>query len=502
MEKAKQEKGIGVGFILLLIFLAIPTIAFVASFGIEWKLDSMLKQAVREDYSNEEIDISKITVSSICSDYELRSELNEVCELNGNVALMKFGAILSALIGIALIIGIKISGQLARGNRKMLLLLFKPLLHVTMLTLSGLMIAHAALGMAAIFFGESILIGTVHIGIMLALGIGALFGILAMIHAQFSTFKIASTTVIGKRIDPRDHPRLWTFVRDLANQMEAEIPNAIVAGLEPNFYVTEANVVCIDGKLKGRTMYISVPLCRILSIDETKAVLAHELAHYKGFDTKFSKKFYPIYRGLAQGITNISSGFSQKEEGSASAIILLPALLSLTYFLAAFSEAENTISREREIAADKEAALVESPNSIASALVKIHAFSDAWFLIKKSIRDALSSGKQLINASTLFMKIIQDMKNNKALEHVSEEGPIHPTDSHPPLSLRLDKLNLTYEQVIEDASNTSPKDPSVDLFESAEELEEELTEIEHLIMLKRGEAQLGNSQANTGGSAS
>jgi hypothetical protein len=45
-------------------------------------------------------------------------------------------------------------------------------------------------------------------------------------------------------------------VVELAAKMGARTPEATVVGLEPNFYVTEANVICLDGKLKGRSMFL------------------------------------------------------------------------------------------------------------------------------------------------------------------------------------------------------------------------------------------------------
>ena len=72
-------------------------------------------------------------------------------------------------------------------------------------------------------------------------------------------------------------------------------------------------MICLDGKLKGRTMFLSLSLCRILSLDEMKAVLGHELAHYKGLDTRFSRRFYPIYRGATQGLVSVSFLASQRK---------------------------------------------------------------------------------------------------------------------------------------------------------------------------------------------
>lgn len=480
---------------LLLVFLIIPVIAYIAALGVGWQIDSMLRKELLEVLPNEAQLISNITVSSACDDYEFRSLLPKACGLNDEMELLKFGAALSFVVGIGLLILIKIAGKAVRGKRSLLLLIFKPGLHLTMLTLSLLMTLNAILGIAAIYYGESVLINRVHFGAILALSVAALFGVISMIRAQFSMLKKAATTVLGKNLDSQKYPTIWKFVTDLAKQMGAEKPDAIVAGLEPNFYVTEANVTCLDGKLKGKTMYVSIPLCRILSVDEVKAVLGHELAHYKGLDTRFSRKFYPIYRGATQGLVNISEGFS--DNGGAGQMVLLPAFMTLSYFLNSFSDSEKEISREREVAADSEATKIEGTRNLAIALVKLNAFSAAWDAIKNGMQRALGEGKQIINASSLFAEIVEKMEKAEALGNVAEEGPIHPTDTHPPLSQRLANLKLSLQDVVKDAENTSPKDPAVSLLDNLEELEKELTDIEHVLMLRLGRATINNQEKPT-----
>jgi len=44
-----------------------------------------------------------------------------------------------------------------------------------------------------------------------------------------------------------------------------------------------------------------------VSIDEASGILAHELAHYKGNDTEFSSKFYPLYRGTLDALGGLAA---------------------------------------------------------------------------------------------------------------------------------------------------------------------------------------------------
>jgi Zn-dependent protease with chaperone function len=473
--------------LILTMLLAVPLVAYVAAAGVQWKTDSTLHETLLKQFPDKAEAISAMTISSFCQNPDVRSDkdLGSVCEQDDYLAMMKSGAILAACVGILMLVAIKLAGTIARKRRTVLLLLFAPGLHLTLLVMTCLIILHAVLGIAAIYYGESALIGRIHIGVMIGLGLGAIVGVFSLIRAQLAAVRKAKTTAIGKQLQRQQYARLWNFVDALADGMGAQRPQSVIAGLEPNFYVTEADVTCVDGTLHGRTMYISLPLCRILSVDEFKAVIGHELGHYKGLDTKFSKRFYPIYRGATQAVVNLASGFTERGAGN---IVLLPAFAMLSFFLDSFSVAENEISRDRELAADKEASKAVSARSIATSLVKIHAFSAVWPVVRNHMKEVLESGKMVINASALFGVIVSQIPESDSFKEVSQEGPPHPTDTHPPLSARLENLNFTLADLTSDAANTSPQPPAIDLVDAAEILEEELSDIEQTLMMRSGKA--------------
>src|SRR5205809_564639 len=181
---------------------------------------------------------------------------------------------------------------------------------------------HGALAIGAIYYGESALVGRIHIGIIAAIGLGALGGVVVIARNVFSLVRRAQTFVIGVAVSRSEAPQLWNRVEEIAQRLGALHPRSIVVGLDPNFFVTEATVICLSGEPSGRTLYCSLPLCRILSTGEFSAVVGHELGHFKGLDTKFSQSFYPIYRGTASSIASLQETGG---EGSAS-IALLPAV--------------------------------------------------------------------------------------------------------------------------------------------------------------------------------
>src|SRR5439155_13933872 len=196
---------------LLLLLLVIPVIAYAASWGLQAKLDSDLRAALASNPELQARDLSMLTMDKFCSllsdpgattlDPSARKDIGETCDFLSNLHIMQTTAVVAVVIAIVLMVVVALAGRLARGRRVLLLLAFAPLLHLTMVTLSILMVLHAALGMATLWYGESALIGRVHVGIMLALGLGAVFGVLILLRAQFQAVRKATSVVIGKRLD-------------------------------------------------------------------------------------------------------------------------------------------------------------------------------------------------------------------------------------------------------------------------------------------------------------
>lgn len=473
---------------LLLYLLLIPAAAFWTAKAIEQEMDAHWESALQKELPTPGRKLSAVLpIAKACDDADMRGSIEALCSLHERVVLIDRGALGTGIAGLVLLGVIGLAGRLARGRRRLLLALFSPGLHLTMLSLAVLMLLHAALGIGAIYYGESVFWDHLHVRFMVMLGVGAVIGIVSMLSAQWSAIQRVTTTALGKRLPSTDQPILWQFVKALAKEVGTAPPDSIVVGLDPNFYVTEAEVICLDGALKGRTMYLSLPLCRILSLEELKAVLGHELGHYRGLDTRFSQKFYPIYRGTREALVALSNA-----PRGAATLAVLPAIHMLSFFLDAFSGAEREISRERELAADAAgAALNSSPAPMASALVKVHAFSVGWTNVRNGMVEALGKGQQLVNASTLFQALVGEMAKGDPLSGLGEEGPPHPTDTHPPLSQRMQALHITVAAVAPQALDISPEPPAVSIMQDVEVLEQELTDVEHVMLVKWGGAQVG-----------
>lgn len=484
---------------LFLMITAVPMIAFGVAFGIQWKLErewqAVLVQQAPAASAEER---AAFTIETGCRNPEIRKVIESACSLVDYMRYMRRASILSAVAGLSWIGLIALAGRLARVNRKLLLHVFRPGLYLTNLFIVILIAVHGVLAVVALYFGESALIGRIHIGILAVIGLGALAGVAAIVKVSLSVVKAAVTTVIGRAMLAEQSPDLWAFVRNLSKSVKVRPPDHIVVGLDTNFFVTEAHVRTLDGQLEGRTMFMSLPLSRILTRAELEGVIGHELGHYRGQDTLFSRKFYPIYRGTLEGLARLSVSGG---EGVGN-LALLPAFTILSFFLDAFAAAENTISRERELAADKVGASIAGPRITAAALVKVYAFSGYWPLIRNEMVKALQDGKMFTNVSSTFASVVSTNAKPEALSGLDDRRLSHPTDSHPPLSTRLQNLGVSLQEVEPAALEINPTDAAIALVPDSERLEQDLTEAEHYILARSlgiGEATASSSGEETAG---
>src|SRR6185295_11200706 len=90
-----------------------------------------------------------------------------------------------------------------------------------------------------------------------------------------------------------DAPALWAHLRRCAAHLNTAPPDNVVAGIDVNFFVTEAPLKVRERTVTGRSLYVSLPLLRLLDRPEADAVLVHELAHLRGGDTASSARLGP-----------------------------------------------------------------------------------------------------------------------------------------------------------------------------------------------------------------
>ena len=347
-----------------------------------------------------------------------------------------------------------------------------------MLLLAVSVVAQAALFIYSIYTLEAAAIGRVHGGILLAIGLGALFGCYQLLRSALGLFKTNPLQLRARLLQPADNAELYASVRQLATKLSAKAPDQIVIGLEPNFFVTSADVSLIgqDTTVKGNTLFLSLTLMHVLSRDELLAVIGHELGHFRGQDTEYSLKFAPMYSRLSTAIDAMSS-----QEGNTGGLAMLPAMAVLSVCLTEFSAAERTAGRDRELLADKAGAEAVSAEALASALVKVSLFSGYWNELTKVHIDLLAKGSFYKNLATTYRTSCEAIYGaldwNSAKSSLSQFVQPHPVDTHPPFAQRLQSLGVNAAALAQELAMPATE-PAISLVPGSAELEEGLTYLE------------------------
>ena len=232
---------------------------------------------------------------------------------------------------------------------------------------------------------------------------------------------------------------------------------------------------------------------RILSSEELSAVIGHELGHFRGKDTKFSLRFYPIYTGTIRALAALEN----ESNTGTNSLALIPAMAVLSFFMEQFARSERTIGRTRELEADKAGVSISSSRALATSLLKIGAFAPLWVTIQSAMIKALNSGKSYANVSTIYAEMAIKNNNPALLDEIADSATTHPTDTHPPTTLRIETLGLSVAELRDSALNIDVHNSSTNLLSSVNLIEEELTQIEHDVLLHHGMAKLPEIESDS-----
>lgn len=222
-------------------------------------------------------------------------------------------------------------------------------------------------------------------GLLIAFGIAMVMNFASYWWSDKIVLKLYS----AREVQHQDTPELYSDVQDLAQRAglpmpkvyitPQEQPNAFATGRDPN----HAAVAVTEGIL------------RLLSRDELRGVLAHELAHVKNRDILISS----IAATIATAITYLAymaqfaaifggGGGGDRERGGNPLGLLVMAIVAPL----AATVIRLAISRTREYGADKGGAEISgNPISLANALRKLGAYSERIPLrVNEQVADSTS----------------------------------------------------------------------------------------------------------------
>lgn len=261
--------------------------------------------------------------------------------------------------------------------------------------------------------------------LILCAAIFAAIGVGVVLTAIFKRVE-TNHAVEGAVIDRTANPALWADLNAICAKVGAEPPDQVIVGIDDSFFVTEMPITASGTKCSGRTLFVSLSLLRQLHGSEANAILAHEMAHFSGSDTLYSKKISPLLARYGAYLQALYQGG-----------ITRPIFYFMHCFWALFQLSLGKLSRQREFRADKIAAETTSPRDFAGGLLRIVAFSK----FRGQIQKTLFENERVLATANISEQIgagFNDYARSfAATEKIGELESPHPFDSHPPTVDRL-----------------------------------------------------------------
>jgi Zn-dependent protease with chaperone function len=286
------------------------------------------------------------------------------------------------------------------------------------------------LAVALSFWVSAILTDSYYIKLIAAVGLMAIAAAISLWKAIFSKVN-NRCEVSGELVSETDAPALWARVREMAHRLNTAAPSQIIVGIAPSFFVTEHPVRLVNDVYQGRTLYLSLPMLKVLAAEEADAVFGHELAHFSGDDTLWSRKISPLSGKFGIYLQTLGA------KGLSSLVAHFMFCFWKLYHLSI-----GKLSREREFRADRIGADLASKEAAMRALVKITCYcefrgkTERSIIEKNRVDQRLNLALQLEQGYAAFLSSY--VETDKA---ISEEIP-HPFDSHPTLEQRLTHLGF------------------------------------------------------------
>lgn len=222
-------------------------------------------------------------------------------------------------------------------------------------------ILFAALG------GLLVVIGALIGGPQGALGF-LIIALLINLGSYFFSDKLALASSRAKPIDEAEAPRLYQMVRELSTRAGLPMPRLyMIPSEQPNAFATGRNP-------KHSAVAVTQGITKLLSEDELRGVLAHELTHVRNRDILIQS----VASAIGMAITYIAYMLMWFGDDDNSPLGLIASLGLVILAPISASIIQLAISRQREYAADAGGAeICGNPESLASALLRLEQGAEA-----------------------------------------------------------------------------------------------------------------------------
>jgi Zn-dependent protease with chaperone function len=248
-----------------------------------------------------------------------------------------------------------------------------------------------------------------------------------------------------RRLTEAEAPELFAMVAELEARAGTPGPDAIYLEPVPVLAVAETG-----GVLRShRVLILGVPLLHVLTVDELRAAIAHELGHFAGGDTRLTALtlhthalFASVVRRTERDPFRVGTQHVAIESGFAAAHVLGRALVGAYGRL--YFRLTRPIERRQELAADALSAALVTSAVTASALEKAHVATPLYErYLQDDVGFAVLRGAMPTDLREGFLRLrdrFLDTDEGRAFTAHVRTVATDPYDTHPALAERLRAL--------------------------------------------------------------
>jgi heat shock protein HtpX len=233
----------------------------------------------------------------------------------------------------------------------------------------------------------------------------------------------------GPELTPAAQPRLFAMIADVAKRTGQAMPSEVFLVPDVNAWVAQRGGVMGFGS--RRVMGIGLPLLETVTVDELRAILAHEFGHYHGGDTALGPWIYKTRAAIGRTLQSLARH---------SSMLMKP----FEWYGIGFLRITHAISRRQEYAADALAARTVGARPMISGLRTVHGtsavFGQYWAtevapLVARGYQPPIAAGfGHFLSTANVAPAV------TRILDEEMSTPTVNPYDTHPPLRDRIAAL--------------------------------------------------------------
>jgi Zn-dependent protease with chaperone function len=243
----------------------------------------------------------------------------------------------------------------------------------------------------------------------------------------------------GLKLSRHQAPQLFALVNELTTKLQAPKFHTILLNQEFNAAVVQVPRLGIFG-WQENYLLLGLPLMQALSLEQFKAVLAHELGHLSSNHSRFAAWIYRIRKTWMQ----IYERFHQSNQQGASVLFNR----FLDWYWPSFNAYSFVLARMNEYEADRCSAELAGAHNAVEALMNVEIKarfleSSFWTEIQKQVEYRADPPENVYSSMlTVLQSPIVEEKSNQCLEQAFAQKTNN-ADTHPCLTDRLKSLGYS-----------------------------------------------------------